>query len=145
MSRIILGNIHTKYFQRVLSLMAAVSNVISFGLIQMRPLHWWLKSNVFSQKGNLFCMIMVMGRCLRSLTKWRKPWFLNQGLTLGVLCHRAIVMTDLSLTGWGAVVGGASSPLAYKLPRDVSGVSGTSSQSSKTIMFWSGWTTCWWS
>ncbi len=41
-----------KQFQRLLGLMAAASNVISFGLLYMRPLQWWLKTKGFSLRGN---------------------------------------------------------------------------------------------
>ncbi len=33
-----------KQFQKLLGLMSAVSNVIPFGLLHMRPLQWWLKT-----------------------------------------------------------------------------------------------------
>ncbi|KAI2657129.1 Transposon Ty3-G Gag-Pol polyprotein [Labeo rohita] len=42
-----------KQFQQLLGLMAAASNVIPFGLLYMRPLHWWLKTKGFSLRGNL--------------------------------------------------------------------------------------------
>ncbi len=41
-----------KQFQRLLGLMAAVSNVIPFGLLYMRPLQWWLKTKGFYLRGN---------------------------------------------------------------------------------------------
>ncbi len=41
-----------KQFQRLLGLMAAASNVISFGLLYMRPLQWWLKTKGFSLRGS---------------------------------------------------------------------------------------------
>ncbi|KAL0192167.1 hypothetical protein M9458_010463, partial [Cirrhinus mrigala] len=44
--------------------MAAVSNVISFGLLYTRPLQWWLKTKRFSLRGNLLCMIKVKRPCL---------------------------------------------------------------------------------
>ncbi len=65
-----------KQFQKLLGLMAAASNVIPFGLLYMRLLQWWLKTNGFSPRGNPLCMIKVMRRCLRVLYMWRKPWFL---------------------------------------------------------------------
>ncbi len=40
-----------KQFQRLLGLMAAVSNVIPLGLLNMRPLEWWLKTKGFSLRG----------------------------------------------------------------------------------------------
>ncbi len=39
---------HCQQFQRLLGLMAAASNVISIGLLYMRPLQWWLKTKGFS-------------------------------------------------------------------------------------------------
>ncbi|KAL0201683.1 hypothetical protein M9458_004870, partial [Cirrhinus mrigala] len=95
-----------KQFQQLLGLMAAASNVIPFGLLYMRPLQWWLKSKGFSPRGNPLRMIKVTRRGLRALDMWKKPWFLNQGPTLGVPCRRVTLATDASLTGWGAVMSG---------------------------------------
>ncbi|XDV16809.1 hypothetical protein PO909_016345 [Leuciscus waleckii] len=96
-----------KQFQRLLGLMAAASNVITFGLLYMRPLQW-LRIKGFSLRGNPFCTIKVMRRCLRALVKWKKPWFLAQGPVLGASCRRVTLSTDASLTGWGAVMSGRS-------------------------------------
>ncbi len=68
-----------KLFQRLLGLMAAVSNVIPIGLLYMRPLQGWLKTKGFSPRGNPLCMIKVTRRCLCALDMWRQPWFLSQG------------------------------------------------------------------
>ncbi|KAL0198714.1 hypothetical protein M9458_007254, partial [Cirrhinus mrigala] len=57
--------------------MAAVSNVIAFGLLYMRPLQWCLKTKGVSPRGNLLCMIKVTRRCLRALDMWRRPWFFS--------------------------------------------------------------------
>ncbi|KAL0153253.1 hypothetical protein M9458_051428, partial [Cirrhinus mrigala] len=86
--------------------MAAVSNVIAFGLLYMRPLQWCLKTKGVSPRGNLLCMIKVTRRCLRALDMWRRPWFLSQGLVLGAPCRRVMLATDASLTGWGMVMSG---------------------------------------
>ncbi|KAI2649255.1 Transposon Ty3-G Gag-Pol polyprotein [Labeo rohita] len=88
-----------KQFQQLLGLMAAASNVIPFGLLYMRPLQWWLKSKGFSPRGNPLRMIKVTRRGLRALDMWKKPWFLNQGPTLGVPCHRVTLATDAFLLG----------------------------------------------
>ncbi|KAI2653767.1 Transposon Ty3-G Gag-Pol polyprotein [Labeo rohita] len=95
-----------KQFQQLLGLMAAASNVIPFGLLYMRLLQWWLKSKGFSPRGNPLRMIKVTRRGLRALDMWKKPWFLNQGPTLGAPCRRVTLATDASLTGWGAVMSG---------------------------------------
>ncbi len=86
-----------KQFQKLLGLMSAASNVIPFGLLYMRPLQWWLKTNVFSLRGNPLCMIKVMRRCLCVLDMWRKPlffclrawfWELLVAASRGCISHR---------------------------------------------------------
>ncbi|KAI2650209.1 hypothetical protein H4Q32_000145 [Labeo rohita] len=57
-------------------------------------------------RGNPLRMIKVTRRGLRALDMWKKPWFLNQGPTLGAPCRRVTLATDASLTGWGAVMSG---------------------------------------
>ncbi len=99
-----------KQFQRMLGLMAAVSNVIPIGLLYMRPLQWWLKTKGFSPRGNPLCMIKVTRRCLCALDMWRQLWFLSQGLGLGAPCRSVTLATDASLTGWGAVMKMATLP-----------------------------------
>ncbi len=60
-------------------------------------------------RGNPFRMIMVMQRCFHALVMWKKPWFLSQGPVLVASCRHKILMTDASLTGWGAILEGRSS------------------------------------
>ncbi|KAI2645597.1 enzymatic polyprotein [Labeo rohita] len=55
-----------------------------------------------------FRMIKVTRRCLRALDMWKKPWFLSQGPVLEAPCRRVMLATDVSLTGWGAVMSGHS-------------------------------------
>ncbi len=47
-----------------------------------------------SLRGNPFRMIMVMRRCLRALSIWKRPWFLSQGPVLGTLFGKKFVSTD---------------------------------------------------
>ncbi len=113
--RIMLGqSLTVKQFQRLLGLMALASNMIPFGLLYMRPLQWWLRTKGFSPRGNPFCMIKVMRRCFCALVIWKKPWFLSQGPVLGASCRRRMLMTDASLTGWGAILEGRSSQGLWK-------------------------------
>ncbi len=95
-----------KQFQKLLGLMATVSNVTPFGLLYMRPLQWWLKTKGFSPRGNPLRMIKVTRRCLHALDMWRKPWFLSQGPVLGAPCCCVMLMMDTSLTSWGVVMNG---------------------------------------
>ncbi len=41
----------------LLGLMAAASNVVTFALLYMRPLQWWLKTKGFSLRGNPQCKL----------------------------------------------------------------------------------------
>ncbi|KAL0150533.1 hypothetical protein M9458_054126, partial [Cirrhinus mrigala] len=84
-----------KQFQRLLGLMAAASNVISFGLLYMRPLQWWLRTKRFSLRGNLFLNIKARGDA-----------YMPQGPVLGAPCCRVTLVMDASLTGWEVVMSG---------------------------------------
>ncbi len=105
-----------KQFQRLLGLKAAASNVITIGLLYMRPLQWWLKTKGFSLRRNTLRMIKVTRRCLHALDMWKKPWFLPQGPVLGAPCRRETLMTDASLMGWGAVMSGHSAQGLWEGP-----------------------------
>ncbi|KAL0148000.1 hypothetical protein M9458_056674 [Cirrhinus mrigala] len=90
-----------KQFQQLLGLMAAVSNVIPFGLLYMRPLQWWLRTKRFSPRGNPF-------HTSRSRGDTYVPWTCggSLGSCLIAPCCRVMLATDASLTGWGAVMDG---------------------------------------
>ncbi len=118
-----------KQFQKLLGLITAASNMIPFGLLYMRPLQRWLKTNGFSPRGNPLHMTTVMRQCLRALDMWRKPWFLSQCPVLGALCRRTTLATDASLIGWGAVMSGHPAPT-------VCGVVGISRGTSTACRCW---------
>ncbi len=84
-----------KLFQKLLGLKAAASNMITFGLLHMRPLLWWLRTTGFFPRSNPFCMIKVTRLCLRALDMWKKPWFLSQDPVLGAPCRNITLMTDV--------------------------------------------------
>ncbi len=96
--------------------MTAASNVITFGLLHMRPLQWWLRTTGFSPRGNPFRKIKVTRRCLRALDMWKKPWFLSKGPVLGAPCRRVMLTTNASLTGWGVVMSGCSAQGLWEDP-----------------------------
>ncbi len=121
-----------KLFQKLLGLMAAASNMVTFGLLHMRPLQWWLRTTRFSPRSNLFHKIKVTRRCFRALDMWKKPWFLSQGPMFWAPCCCVMLMTDASLTGWGGghewplrpgSVGRSPSHVAHQLPGDAGSIS----------------------
>ncbi|KAL0188110.1 hypothetical protein M9458_015209, partial [Cirrhinus mrigala] len=66
---ILTASLTVKQFQQLLGLMAAASNVIPFGLLYMRPLQWWLRTNGLSAGGNPFRMNHQGGLRSRPLYK----------------------------------------------------------------------------
>ncbi len=59
-------------------------------------------------------MIKVTQQSFRALAMWKKPWFLSQGPVPGASCRCRMLMTDASLTGWGAILEGHSSQGLWK-------------------------------
>ncbi len=106
-----------KQFQRLLGLMAAASNVISIGLLYMRPLQWWLKTKGFSPRGNPLRMTKVTRRCLRALDMWRQPWFLSQGADIlsrqGLRPGEWMLHPEVVKQIWRVLWPGSGGPLRY--------------------------------
>ncbi|KAL0160499.1 hypothetical protein M9458_044224, partial [Cirrhinus mrigala] len=94
-----------KQFQKLLGLMAAVSNGVPFGLLYMRPLQWWLRTKGFSPRGNPLYMIKVTQRCLRALDV-EEILVPESGPGVGSSLSPRMLATDASLIGWGAVMSG---------------------------------------
>ncbi len=83
-----------KRFQKLLGLMSAASNVITFGLLYMRPLQWWLKTKGFSQRGKPTLHDQghaAMPTCLRHVEE-------TFGFCLKAWCWELLVA---SLSPWG--------------------------------------------
>ncbi|KAI2662333.1 Transposon Ty3-G Gag-Pol polyprotein [Labeo rohita] len=98
--------------------MAAVSNVIPFGLLYMRPLQWCLKTKGGSPRGNLLCMIKVTRRCLRALDMWRK----RSSLALQLPGDAGRVSGPLRAgpSGEGRGPPHSSVPISPQCPREIS-------------------------
>ncbi|MGH0191557.1 UNVERIFIED_CONTAM: hypothetical protein FKN15_066077 [Acipenser sinensis] len=75
--------------------MAAAILTIQLGLLCMRPLQAWL--NVFHR------WLTVSHACSAALHWWRTTSHLREGVRMGVVLNRQVVMTDASNLGWGAV------------------------------------------
>ncbi len=69
-------------------------------------LPWWMKSLGIRPSRPSLRLLRVSGACLRTLSVWRDPNFLQKGVKMGVVCCRQMIMTDASLSGWGAVFKG---------------------------------------
>ncbi len=96
-----------KAFQRMLDLMAAASPVLQLGLLQMRPIQFWLKQRVPSaawRHGRH--SVTVTRACASALTRWRDPFWLKRGVILDTAHRRKVVTTDASNKGWGALCDG---------------------------------------
>ncbi len=75
-------------------------------LLHMRSFQIWLRVRGFHLRANPQKQIRVTRQGLRTLSMWFRPRFLTLGPTLGPCCCRKMLMTDASLTGWGAVLDG---------------------------------------
>ncbi len=114
-------------FQRLLGLMAAVSNVIPFGLLYMRPLQWWLRTKGFSPEGQPILHDQCHAARLTGLRRGR-----NHGSCHKAPCRRVTLTTDCLPHGLGGgtwvaappkVCGGSPSYVAHKLPGNAGRVS----------------------
>ncbi len=88
--------------RRLLGLMAAASPV----LLHMRPFLWWMKELRLHPTVPATRLIRVSRSCSRPLLQWQDPAFLQSGVRMGAIHHRHMIMTDASMTGWGAVFEG---------------------------------------
>lgn len=92
-----------KEFQRLLGRMAAAATVCHLGLLYMRPLQLWLKTQVPRRAWKLGrARIVVTRRCLSALKPWQNPDLYQRGVQMGLVTRRKVVTTDASTTGWGA-------------------------------------------
>ncbi len=94
------------YFQRVLGLTVTASTVVPLGLLHMRPFQLWLRVRGFHPEPNPQRQIRVMYQGICTLSMWFRPRCLTLGPTLGMCCHRKMLTTHTSFTGWGVVLDG---------------------------------------
>lgn len=91
-------------FLRLLGKLTAASSVIPLGLLSLRPLQVWVNGLGLDPRRHQGRMVVASGKCLRSLKPWRSRAYLSSGVPLGSLpSRREVVVTDASLSGWGAV------------------------------------------
>lgn len=84
--------------------MTAMSSVVPLGLLYLRPLQIWISSLNLIPKLHQFKLVQLSRQCLRNLRPWGNRNFICRGVTVGSLpSRREVVVTDASLTGWGAV------------------------------------------
>lgn len=92
-----------KCFQRLLGLMAAATVLCQIGLLCMRPLQIWLQLYVP-------CSAWHSGQmhdCRKTLAPWLNTVMYEWGVSMGRVISRKVIITDASLTGWGAVRDGS--------------------------------------
>ncbi len=92
--------------RRLLGLVEVASPVLPLGLLHMRPFLWWMKELRLHPTVPATRLIRVSRSCCRPLLMWRDPVFLWSGVRMGAIHRRHMIMTDASMTGWGAVFEG---------------------------------------
>lgn len=91
---------------RLAGLMASALSVVPMGLLRMREFQLWLSGLRLCPRRHLRRRVTISAQCLAALRWWREPAIFHTGSSLGVVSVRAVISTDASLTGWGAVYDG---------------------------------------
>ena len=96
--------LETALFQRLLGMISAAVAVVPLGLLRARPLQRWLNAFSLHPKLDRRVKLRVTREFVHVLSPWRDETFLAMGVPLGnIPSRRAVVSTDASLHGWGAV------------------------------------------
>ena len=91
-------------YQRLLGTISAAAAVVPLGLLRARPLQRWLNAFNLHPRQDRRVKLKVTRPFRHALRPWRDQALLSQGAPLGnIPSRRAVVTTDSSLTGWGAV------------------------------------------
>lgn len=79
--------------------LASMIVFIPLGLLLMRPFQRWVLATCLDASRHLSRSNQVSLICLRALPQWRDPWLLSQGVVMGQVLSRKVVMTDMSPNG----------------------------------------------
>ncbi len=71
----------------------------------MRPLQYWLKPLIPPHAWH-HGRVRVSQACVAALAPWKNPQWFKQGVMMGMVYRRKVVLTDASNTGWGALCKG---------------------------------------
>lgn len=87
--------------------MAAAFSVIQLGLLNMQPLQLWLKglAPIYAWCTGRHTLNVTHG-WVKALVPWQSPHFYQNGVMLGSVFRRKVVMTDASKMGWGTMCEG---------------------------------------
>ncbi len=96
-----------KLFQRLMGHMAAAAVTVPLGLLHMRPLQHWLYGRIprWACKRGTY-RVQITPACRKTFRPWSDPSFLRAGVPLEQVSRHAVVFTDASTTGWGAMYNG---------------------------------------
>lgn len=81
-------------------LMASAAQVLQVGLLRMRPLQYWLKHLIPPHVWHYGHISIRVGQaCVTALSPWKDLQLFKQGMTMGLVYRRKVVLTDTSNTG----------------------------------------------
>ncbi len=81
-----------KEYQRLLGRIATAASVCHLGLLYMRPLQIWLKTQVPRKVWKMGrARVVVTHRCLNALKSWRNPDLYQHGTQMGMVMRRKVV------------------------------------------------------
>ena len=91
-------------FLRLLGMLTSVTSIVPLGLLRLRPFQVWTNGLHLDLRLHGSKKVSVSSQCLLALQPWRRRAFLAKGVALGSIPSRhEVVVTDASLSGWGAV------------------------------------------
>ena len=91
-------------FLRLLGMLTSVTSIVPLGLLHLRPFQVWTNGLHLDPRLHGSRKVRVSSQCLLALQPWRRRAFLAKGVALGSIpSRREVVVTDASLSGWGAV------------------------------------------
>ncbi len=121
-------NVRSEYIQKeyqrllaVLGRMAAATSVCNLGLLYMRPIQIWLKTQVTKKAWKIGrARVVVTHRCLNALKPWRNPDLYQHGAQMGMVTWRKVMTLDRGAHCDGVPVSGdwtVGESMAHKSPR----------------------------
>ena len=85
-------------------MLTSVTAIVPLGLLHVWPFQIWTGVLHLDPLLLRSRKVRVSSRCLMALRPWRDRAYLVRGVTLGSIpSRREVVVTDASLSGWGAV------------------------------------------
>ena len=101
--------LQARSIQRLLGMMAAAHQVVTLGMLHMRPIQRWYANLKLDPKRDKYRMVRMPQSLQPHLDYWQNSRVITHGVRMGVTTTRVSVYTDASKKdGWGGTCGSQS-------------------------------------